>query len=56
MTVELLRNLINGDLHSGILGGIVYNPNRAMTEILGKAYDEEGRVTIPGFYDEVKDF
>lgn len=51
MTLELEGS--NMDLHSGVYGGIVYNPNRALVEILGKAYDSEGRVCIPGFYDDV---
>jgi len=43
------------DLHSGMLGGVAYNPNRAMTEILGALVDSQGRVAIPGFYDDVKE-
>lgn len=41
------------DLHSGMYGGIAYNPNRALVELLGKLWDEEGHVQIPGFYDAV---
>ncbi|MCH9611262.1 MAG: M20/M25/M40 family metallo-hydrolase [Chlamydiae bacterium] len=41
------------DLHSGMAGGIAYNPNRAMAELLGKLHDSTGSVAIPGFYDEV---
>lgn len=44
----------NGDLHSGSYGGIAYNPIRAMVELLAKVWDEEGRVTIPGFYEDVR--
>lgn len=44
----------NTDLHSGLYGGIVYNPLRALSEILAKFYDKEGKVTIPGFYDDIK--
>jgi acetylornithine deacetylase/succinyl-diaminopimelate desuccinylase-like protein len=43
----------NGDLHSGGLGGIAYNPNRALVELLAKLYDENGRVRVDGFYDDV---
>lgn len=46
----------NADLHSGSFGGILVNPARALTEALAKCWDASGRVTIPGFYDEVKDF
>jgi len=42
-----------GDLHSGTHGGVVYNPLHALVEILGRLRDEEGRITVPGFYDEV---
>ncbi len=45
----------NTDLHSGAHGGIVYNPNRALVEVLGKLFDEEGRVLVPGFYDGIED-
>jgi len=44
-----------GDLHSGSLGGIAYNPNRALVELLSKLYDKEGKVAIEGFYDGVVD-
>lgn len=43
------------DLHSGTAGGIVYNPNRALVEVLASLYDEKGRVAIEGFYDDVVD-
>ena len=43
----------DGDLHSGMHGGIVYNPLHAMVEMLAKLRDERGRITVPGFYDDV---
>lgn len=43
------------DLHSGTHGGIVYNPNRALVELLATLHDASGSVAIPGFYDEVVD-
>lgn len=51
MTLELRGS--STDLHSGIVGGLAYNPNRALAEILGSLIDENGRVTVPGFYDDV---
>ncbi|WP_236831719.1 dipeptidase [Blastococcus sp. KM273128] len=42
------------DLHSGSFGGAVPNPLHAMAELLAKLHDEQGRVTIPGFYDRVR--
>jgi acetylornithine deacetylase/succinyl-diaminopimelate desuccinylase-like protein len=41
------------DLHSGIFGGSVENPAMALCQLLGKLRDSKGRITIPGFYDEV---
>ncbi|MCG3206644.1 MAG: Succinyl-diaminopimelate desuccinylase [Anaerolineae bacterium] len=43
------------DLHSGIYGGAVENPLNAMTQLLGSLRDAAGRVTIPGFYDKVRE-
>lgn len=41
------------DLHSGLVGGVAYNPNRAMVELLASLHDSSGYVNIPGFYDNV---
>jgi succinyl-diaminopimelate desuccinylase len=43
----------NRDLHSGSFGGAVANPANALTKMLAGLMDNEGRVQIPGFYDEV---
>jgi succinyl-diaminopimelate desuccinylase len=43
----------NRDLHSGSFGGSVTNPANALAKILAGLIDENGRVTIPGFYDDV---
>ncbi len=53
MTVELRGS--NSDLHSGMVGGMMYNPNRALSEMLSKLYTAEGRVAVPGFYDRVNE-
>jgi acetylornithine deacetylase/succinyl-diaminopimelate desuccinylase-like protein len=43
----------NIDLHSGIFGGAVANPINALTKMIASLTDENGRLTIPGFYDDV---
>ena len=42
------------DLHSGGFGGSVNNPAMALSQLLGQLRDQNGRVAIPGFYDDVK--
>ena len=41
------------DLHSGSFGGTVINPNFALAHIIASLKDSEGRILIPGFYDDV---
>lgn len=41
------------DLHSGIYGGAVANPAAAIARIVASLHDDEGRVAVPGFYDDV---
>lgn len=45
----------NRDLHSGHFGGAVANPINELCTMLAKVVDENGRITIPGFYDKVED-
>lgn len=44
----------NKDLHSGSYGGSVHNPIQALAEIIAQLHDKNGRVTVSGFYDEVR--
>src|SRR4051794_17829065 len=41
------------DLHSGTFGGGVTNPANALAELLAALKDENGRIQVPGFYDDV---
>lgn len=41
------------DLHSGIFGGAVANPINVLCDLVSGLIDDKGRVTIPGFYDDV---
>lgn len=41
------------DLHSGSFGGAAMNPARVLARVLAGLHDDQGRVTLPGFYDDV---
>ncbi len=43
----------NRDLHSGSFGGSVWNPANVLARMLGSLIDEEGKIQVPGFYDDV---
>ncbi|MCP3981600.1 MAG: dipeptidase [bacterium] len=42
------------DLHSGSFGGAVVNPANALVQMLSALKDARGRISVPGFYDNVK--
>ncbi|MGY8977096.1 MAG: dipeptidase [Cytophagales bacterium] len=46
----------NKDLHSGVYGGAVANPINILTKLIADMQDEEGRITLPGFYDDVLEY
>ena len=43
------------DLHSGLHGGVLRNPIQALAELCATLHDADGRVNVPGFYDDVLD-
>src|ERR1700753_3561024 len=43
----------NRDLHSGVYGGAVANPATILAKMIASLHDENNRITIPGFYDDV---
>jgi len=45
----------NRDLHSGVYGGAVANPINVLCEMIASLKDENGHITIPGFYDNVEE-
>jgi acetylornithine deacetylase/succinyl-diaminopimelate desuccinylase-like protein len=43
------------DLHSGMYGGVVHNPAIALAELIAGMHDDKGRVTLPSFYNRVRE-
>lgn len=43
----------NRDLHSGVYGGAVGNPINILCQMIGSLHDENGKITVKGFYDKV---
>lgn len=53
VTGEVFLRTANREIHSGIFGGTTENAVRALVGLLSRLHDEQNRVTIPGFYDQV---
>ena len=56
LSIELEVRGPKRELHSGVFGGAVYNPLQAICEIVARLQDRQGRISIPGFYDRVREW
>ncbi len=43
------------DLHSGQFGGVVANPANVLARLIAGMHDADGKITLPGFYDQVRE-
>ena len=54
VSFEIALQTMKKDLHSGLFGGIALNATEVITTLLAKMKNEDGHITIPGFYDDVR--
>jgi acetylornithine deacetylase/succinyl-diaminopimelate desuccinylase-like protein len=53
--MEVTVRTLSKDAHSGIYGGNVLNPANVLSSIISKLKDDSGKISIPGFYDDVRE-
>ncbi|WP_437231229.1 dipeptidase [Planctomicrobium sp. SH661] len=53
MACEITLHGPKQDLHSGVFGGSIANPVNGLARLIAKLQDEQGRIQVPGFYDDV---
>ncbi len=51
---EVILRGPKGDLHSGLFGGAVANPAAAIARLVASLHDDEGKIQVEGFYDDVR--
>lgn len=54
LAFEIIIHGPSRDLHSGLFGGSLNNPAMALCQLLAQVRDRNGKVTIPGFYEDVQ--
>ena len=52
---EIFIHAADRDLHSGFYGSAAANPNHILARVIADLRDDDGRITLPGFYDGVPD-
>ena len=52
--VEVILTGPDRDLHSGVYGGAIENPLNVLARLVAGLHDADYRITLPGFYDEVR--
>lgn len=55
MLFDVIATTAKSDVHSGLHGGVMRNPIQALAELCASLHTPDGRVNIPGFYDDVLD-
>jgi len=56
LRAEILVRGPRRELHSGTFGGAVHNPIQSLCELIAGLHDRHGRISIPGFYDTVREW